>query len=300
MSQGISRFFYIKLVAVGRKTNLRRFRAIDNLNTYIRRKLRPEYIITKRHNFKVYLDELDSLHLSVNKDWEPFQTNLMERIVKEGDTVLDIGANIGFDTLMLSKLVGEKGRVYAFEPDPITFELAKKNLEANNIKNVELINKAVSHEKGEVTFYRSDSNTSANSMSSSVGSNSITVDAISLDEYFGKDFKVDFIKIDVEGAEGLALKGMENIIKNSNDLIFITEYSPLTLTDIGKGINLSAKGYLELLEKLDFKFFDILERKSILLPVSIHDITKKYTEGFTNLLCIKKKNSSELRDILNL
>lgn len=294
MFANLFRHIYIRLVAIGRNTNLRKFRFIDNLNAYLRKKLKSDYIISKRHNFKIYLDDLDSLRLSIYKDWEPFETSLMEKLVKEGDVVLDIGANIGFDTLMLSKLVGKTGKVYAFEPDPKNFSIAKKNISENKINNVVLLNMAVSDKNGQMELYISELNTAANSMFNEVGSKSTKVNAVSLDKYFGPDFRADFIKMDIEGSEGMALKGMTKIINNSKEIILITEYAPLYLNGVGKDIN-SAKKYLESLKDAGFKFFDILERKKKLIPMEIGDIAKIHKEGckegFANLLCIKDKVS---------
>lgn len=289
---------YKLLVAIGRHTNLRKYRFIDNLNTRLRVKLKPDYIFTKRYNHKMYLDKLDSLHLSVNRDWEPFCTGLLQKLVKEGEVVFDIGANIGFYTLIFSKLVGEKGKVYAFEPDPINFSILKKNIEANNIHNVILVNKAVSDKNEEVNFYIYESNTSGNSLFAenlnTVPSRSIKVEAIRLDKYFKKDIKVDFIKMDIEGAEPRALKGMARILGKSKNLILLTEFCPFVLNAYNKEINANARTYLESLQNAGFRFFDVQERVNKLRSRKIEDLIEDYKTGFvfTNLLCIKNHQNN--------
>src|SRR3989344_9219581 len=89
----------------------------------------------------VYVDPVDSLRLTTRGYYEPYLTRVFDQHIKKGDTVLDIGANIGYHTLHFARLVGETGKVYAFEPHPSNFALLKKNIEANGYKNVVLVQK---------------------------------------------------------------------------------------------------------------------------------------------------------------
>ena len=209
----------------------------------------------------MYLDKLDNLHLSINKDWEPFQTNIIEKLVKKGEVVFDIGANIGFYTLLFSKLVGENGKVYAFEPDPETFSLLKRNIGENNINNVVLINKAVSNKEEKIDFYILESNTSGNSVFKE-----------NLDKVASKSIKVDFVKLDIEGSELKALQGMSKILKNSKNPTLVTEFCPVALNAVSKDINANAKTYLELLNSLGFKIFDIDDRIKKITSREIDDL----------------------------
>ena len=288
MKKSIIFNLYKIIVKTFNKTKLRRFVWIDKLNNSLRTKLKPNYIYTKKYNHKMYLDEIDSLHLSVHQDWEPFETNLIEKLVQKGDIVLDIGANIGFYTLILSKLVGKKGKVYAFEADPSNFKLLKKNIEVNNCENVILINKAVSNKKEDVNFYIKDSNTGGNSMFKGVGVEELKVKAINLDEYFSDNIKIDFIKMDIEGAEGRAVIGMKKLLEKNN-IKLITEYFPTQLDGIGEEIGLNSEGYLKLLENVGFNLYDINENKKRLIKTSPEEIIKKYKGAFTNLYCEKIK-----------
>jgi len=98
-----------------------------------RRKTTPKIVNVLGH--KMYLDDLDTLHLAINGIWEPLETNLIKNKIKEGDIVLNIGANIGYYTLLIARLVGSNGKVFAFEPDLNNFKILKKNIEINNYKN---------------------------------------------------------------------------------------------------------------------------------------------------------------------
>ena len=83
-----------------------------SINRKIRRKTTPKIVNVLGH--KMYLDDLDTLHLAINGIWEPLETNLIKNKIKEGDIVLNIGANIGYYTLLIARLVGSNGKVFAF------------------------------------------------------------------------------------------------------------------------------------------------------------------------------------------
>ena len=107
---------------------------------------------------KMFLDSKDSLGLSINKIYEPFETDFVQKEIKRGDVVLDIGANIGYYTLILAKCVGKEGKVFAFEPEPNNFSLLKKNIQINGYKNVVLVQKAVSNKNEKLMMYLNKDN----------------------------------------------------------------------------------------------------------------------------------------------
>jgi len=157
---------------------------------------------------------------------------IMATIIKKGDIVVDIGANIGQYTIFLSKLVGTKGKVYAFEPDPRNFLILKHRI--RKLKNVIIERKAVGNKKTKVKFYL-DKHTGWSSIYKDATKSIIScleIDMISLDEYF-QDFKgeIALIKIDVQGSEPLVLDGMKNLIKKVKILIF--EFWPYGLKAAG-------------------------------------------------------------------
>src|SRR2546427_3878451 len=85
----------------------------------------------------MHIPENEYLHVVVLEDGG-LDNKVVKKIVKKGDTVLDLGANIGYWTCLLADLVGVTGRVFAFEPSPYNFQLLKKNVEMNGYKNVTL------------------------------------------------------------------------------------------------------------------------------------------------------------------
>ena len=118
---------YIKKVL--RKSGIQKFGIIRNINSYINSLLKSNFANVQGH--KMFLDKNDILNLSINGIHEPFTTEIIKKEIKKDDIILDLGANIGYYTLIFAKLVGKKGRVFAFEPEPTNFTLLKKNIEIN-------------------------------------------------------------------------------------------------------------------------------------------------------------------------
>jgi FkbM family methyltransferase len=150
----------------------------------------------------------------------------LKKHLKKDSVFVDIGANIGCYTLIASKIVGAHGRVYAFEPIKSIFDKLKFNLQLNELQNVVAEKKAL-YEKTDLLklHLSSDENLGMSSIfRHDTESGSIEfVEAVSLDEYIlAKDFnKLDFIKIDIEGSELFALKGMQNAISKYKPIIMI-------------------------------------------------------------------------------
>ena len=161
--------------------------------------------------------------------WEALTTEMFKKVIKEGDTVVDLGANIGYYTLLAARLVGKKGKVYAFEPEPTNYSLLLKNIELNGYDNVFAVQKAVSNVTGTVRLFLDDKDTGAHTIYQPGGKRkSVEVESITLDEFFkDKKHNIDVVKIDVEGAEMAALCGMNRIINENEDLkIFVEFYFP--------------------------------------------------------------------------
>ena len=157
--------------------------------------------------------------------FEPNETAMVKKLVKEGDYCLDIGGSFGWYTVLLSQIVGEHGKVFSFEPVRQNFESHVNNIELNNCNNVISNNLAVGEIGGEIKIYLSDIDTSGSLKLRKYNNNYEVqnVKIIRLDDYFkGYNIKrLDFIKIDIEGAELGAFKGAENILKNHKPTLFV-------------------------------------------------------------------------------
>jgi len=236
----------------------------------------------------MFLDSKDTLGLSINEFYESLETEIVKKEIKKGDVAVDIGANIGYYTLIFAKLVGDEGKVFAFEPDPTSFALLKKNVEINRYQNVILVQKAVSNETGKIRLYLCDDNLADHRIyNSHDGRKSIEIEAIRLDDYFkGYTGKIDFIKMDIQGAEGDALQGMSLLLQKNKNLKMITEFEPVALKRFG----MEPEEYLKLLVKHGFALYHINMQEKRIEPADIVKLLKTYTPeigNYANLLCLR-------------
>lgn len=133
-------------------------------------------------------------------------------LVKPGDVVVDGGANIGYFTLLLARLVGPSGQVFAFEPDPRSFELLRRNVEANGYDNVVLSDKALGRVAGRAKIYLNAKNRGDNRLMAVAGWESVAVEVTTLDAAVSS--AVSFIKLDLQGSEVEALEGAKRLLAN--------------------------------------------------------------------------------------
>jgi FkbM family methyltransferase len=146
---------------------------------------------------------------------------------REGDTVIDIGAHIGRYTITSSKQVGNTGKVVAIEADPDNFQLLKRNIALNNLTNVLPLNYAVFSTRTRMKLYEQSASAKYNSLiltRAAKTENYVEVEADTLDSILklNEVNRVNWIKIDVEGAEFEVLKG-STITLSSDDLSLFIE-----------------------------------------------------------------------------
>jgi FkbM family methyltransferase len=148
--------------------------------------------------------------------------DLLRQLVKPGSRVIDIGANIGFYSTFLYRITGRNGHVYCFEPDKINFNHLINTV--GRKENVTLIQKAVAATSGKLKLYPSPLlNVDHRTYASENTNGNYEVDKISIDDYVDGKFKIDFIKIDIQGFEMEALKGMKKTLAGNEDIILFIE-----------------------------------------------------------------------------
>lgn len=160
------------------------------------------------------------------------ELELFQKIITPGSVILDIGANIGLYTTYFSKLAGKNGSVHSFEPDVTNFKNFKKV--TAKLQNVLGNHSAVSDSNAPLKIYTSHRlNVDHRTYPVDEYSTSYEVPATSIDSYINGKFKVDIIKMDIQGAEYPALLGMKETLKSNPDLILFMEICPSALRDFG-------------------------------------------------------------------
>lgn len=252
--------------------------------TLIEKTRRPQVRVL--HGATLFLDPQDSLGLSWHKAFEPMETKFFSTHIQPGQTVVDIGANIGYFTTLFSKKVGPKGSVIAFEPDRDNFALLKKNVELNNCSNVELVNSAVSDKDGSLRLFVSSENAGDHrSYDSGDGRPSYNVPCVRLDTFLNcRNKPISFIKMDIQGAEFAALNGMQETLNKNHGLTLVTEFQPNSLEDFG----VSGQAVLDLLLSFGFILEEIQEKEQTIQPVRPDELLRRFipeSPHFTNLIC---------------
>ena len=157
-------------------------------------------------------------------NWEPAVTQAILSYAKRGMCAFDIGAHLGYYSLLLAKCVGPAGRVVSFEPSPVNFSTLQRNILLNNLDTVELINLAVFSKSGTIEMSVSSTDTASGdwSINRRANGDSIQVQTISLDQFCETNQVLpDFLKIDVEGAEYDVLIGGRETIGRSQPTMLV-------------------------------------------------------------------------------
>ncbi len=242
------------------------------LTNYVLNKYKTNFV--EIDDRKMFLDENDSLKLSIREYAKNF-THFAKQQISKGDIVLDLGANIGYWTLLFSQLVGDKGHVFSFEPEPHNFEILKKNVEINQYNNVTIEQKAVSNITGKIKLFLSSVTTADHQIyDNGENRNYIEIDSIRLDDYFkNNNTAINFIKMNIQGGEAEATKGMNDIIKKSSNLIVMSEYTPLFLKNIG----MNPKDFVMLFTSKNFSIHDLNPKYENPIPITLEETQRKYT-----------------------
>lgn len=190
---------------------------------------------------------------------DAFEITLLKKHVKKNDVILDIGANIGFYAKLLADLTGPQGVVHCFEPDKTNFNHLKNN--CGKLQNVILNNKAVGPKTEKLKIYTSKSiNVDHRTYKPEEFDQEIEIEAVSIDDYLNNQTKVDLIKIDIQGFEMQAIKGMLRILDNNPNIKIISEFWPYGLKKAGSSVS----EYFSFLTHKGFNCY-LLEKNSLQL-----------------------------------
>lgn len=175
--------------------------------------------------------------------WEPNLSRWIERSLKPGDTFVDVGANIGYFTLLASRCVGESGRVVAIEPAPEHLRALESNLRLNSVGNVRIVEAAVSDRRSTATLFSGPechsglSTIIADEASRQGLEAECEVPTVTLSDTLDPDEleSARIVKIDVEGSEWPVVNGMDRLLSSGRrDLEVMVEVAPERMTQYGK------------------------------------------------------------------
>jgi FkbM family methyltransferase len=216
--------------------------------------LPDKYFLMNYHGAKMYIN-LFATPIAIDRGLEVYEywmTKLFRSVLREGMTVLDIGAHKGTYSVLFASLMNDKGKVLAFEPDPANYNWIWKNIQANDFKSIEVYPFALADNEGNATFYPADGMGSLfpHFTSKALGKAPMDVKIRRLDNFLQeKNIRdVDVIKMDVEGADLLVLRGAENTLRTTNLRLFM---------DVDVHTNSERRELFELLSDCGFEIYRI-------------------------------------------
>ncbi len=223
------------------------------------------------------------MYIGFKNKQDAFEIELLKKYIPVNATVLDIGANIGFYATILSKIVGQNGKVYCFEPDTTNFNHLKKT--TLGLINITIENKAVGPKTEKLKIYTSKNlNVDHRTYKPDDYDAEFEIDAISIDDYFDsaalKNKRIDFIKMDIQGFEMQAMQGMQRTLEANPNIQLISEFWPYGLRKAGSSLNL----YYDFLIGKGFTCY-LLEKNSLLKlnPDKVHTLQDLGEEHYFNI-----------------
>ena len=205
-------------------SGLGRIKPLANIYQKLSSKIMPQEKIMDVQGFKIkvitqgHINDI-STELIYKGVHEPVSTQIFKRLLQQGNCVVDIGANVGYFTLLSARLVGAIGRVYAFEPDVNNVQELQNNIALNPFSNVKVFQVALSDYNGRSKLFTSSMECARHSLiESKEHDGSELVDVYKLDDLIPKTIPVHFLKSDTEGNELAVLRGATETI-NRNDRI---------------------------------------------------------------------------------
>jgi FkbM family methyltransferase len=163
--------------------------------------------------------------------WDQTISGLMENVLRPGMTFVDAGANIGWFSVLGSRLVGPSGRVFAVEPDPLNLSILRANLERHECSNVTVLPTAAWSERTELDFNRPDEEGAVARVGQDGGSG-VRVPAARLDELV--EGPVDYVKVDCELSDHVVVQGAEGLLRENPSLLMSVEFHPWHESHLGQ------------------------------------------------------------------
>jgi FkbM family methyltransferase len=248
--------------------------------------LLKEVVLRVRFNDQflvLHIDDWIQENIFLLGEYERSELKTLDKFLNKDSIFIDVGANIGLYTLCASKLIGENGKVFCFEPYSENFNSLTNNIAINNLLNVQAEKLAVGEKEGSIKLYYDTREKNLGMVSSNYIEDSFSeeVKMVSLDSYLqNKPFdRIDFIKIDIEGSEYSALLGMQNILTTYYPSLLIEILDNNELSDNSARIN----AYLE---KLGYRKY-FIDNHGNLSDIEVNTERRNYIFTTNALLSTK-------------
>lgn len=164
--------------------------------------------------------------------WEDDECDQLRAFLRPGMTFVDVGAHVGFMTLLGARAVGPAGRVLSVEPAPANLALLRANVMVNGLSNVEVLPVAALDRTGTTRLSLSEFNTGDHRAYEVPSTEAVEVVALALDDVIPPDVAVDVVKVDAQGTDHLAILGMRRTLARSHSVLLV-EFWPAGITESG-------------------------------------------------------------------
>lgn len=170
-------------------------------------------------------DEVMLSYMRQHGRWEQDEADRLRALLRPGMTFVDVGAHVGYMTLLAAGAVGPTGRGFAFEPEPANYRLLMANLANCGIANVGVVPAAAWDRSGRLSLSLCADNTGDHRAYPLAGRESVEVLAVALDDVLPDDVAVDVVKVDAQATDDIAIRGMERTLARSRPVL-VVEFWP--------------------------------------------------------------------------
>lgn len=224
--------------------------------------------------------------------FEAININFFRKLLEGNMVIFDVGANIGYYSIVAAGKLKNNGVIYAFEPASTPFNQFQLNIQINAIQNIELFQLGVADKSGEVNFNvcEDDAYNSIGSSPMSTIKQSLKINVVSIDEFCeNKNIKhIDIMKIDTEGAEYLILKGGKNIFSSSNAPILFCEYNKSTIT----GFDYNLQDFDGIIKSYGYTPYELSYG-------NLRKFDAEVSNGY-NIVCLKENHLEKIRHKISI
>ncbi|WP_240732696.1 FkbM family methyltransferase [Halioglobus maricola] len=199
-------------------------------------------------------DQHVSRQLRESAVWEPYESSLLLQVLRPGQVFIDVGANIGYFSLLAAGVVGPKGRVFAFEPDPANFILMQRSIGHNQLSCIEAVNAGLAAQASDAQLYLSEHNLGDHQIfDAGDARRSVAISLLNGTDYLvARTNRIDLLKIDTQGSEYGVVAGLLPLLQaQAAPCRIIVELTPRSLRQCGS----SGRQLIELLAQLNQPFW---------------------------------------------